>query len=124
MNVERLKNDRNGLQSESWVTAAEADRGRAIVLEQLDRIREWLAGSPVSVLEDRFRHEWRSCCCGDPIRFRASDWRRAKDTHESEVQRFATVVASGALISKTVRSLLKGHPFDVPDQDEDDGFPF
>ena len=106
-------------QPQPWTTAEQIDRGRAIVLEHIDRIRGWLVGSPSSVLEERFRHEWNSCC-GQARRFRAAEWREAKGAYESELRRFAECVAGGELISKTVRSLLKGKPFDVPPRNEDE----
>jgi hypothetical protein len=118
-----MSKEANSCDREQWSTPEEIERGRAAVLEKLDRIRQWLAESPPDVLEERFRAEWRSRCGSYP-RFRAHEWEAAKAVHESEVRRFAGLVANGDLISATVRGLLQGKPFAASEVEDDGEIPF
>jgi len=104
-------------QREQWANPEQIERGRAAVLEKLDRIRQWLAESPPDAFEERCRHEWLSRSRGY-CRYRPDQWQAAKATHEFDMREFAEAIAAGWLVSKTIRGMLKGKPLAVPD-DED-----
>jgi hypothetical protein len=112
-----MSKERNSREQEHWASPEEIERGRSVVLEKLDRIRQWLAESPPAVLEERFRHEWLSRSRGYCL-YRPDQWRAARTVHEFDMREFVEAIAEGWLVSKTIRGMLKGKPLVVPDDEE------
>jgi hypothetical protein len=109
-----VSNEANRREREQWATPADIEQGRSAMLEQIERIRQWLTDSPPDVLEERFRHEWLSMSRGY-CQYRPDQWRDAKATHEFDMREFVRAIADGWIVSKTIRGVLKGKPLVIPD---------